>query len=167
MERTTLTGKLLLGALYTSIAVAILATAMLAVSPRTMNTSVSIAGEKINVTIADTPTLQEKGLSGRKELKQNEGMLFIFPESGMYGFWMKEMLFPIDIIWIDANRRVVDAWGGATPDSYPQVRTPVAPAKYVLEVNAGFVKMYSIKRGDVLELDSSSRYNEEESGRVK
>lgn len=145
-------GKILPVVLYTSIAVAVVVTAMLVVSPKIRMAEIVIAGERLDVSIADTQMLQAKGLSGRRSLKPNEGMLFIFPAPGFYGFWMKDMKIPIDIIWIDAERMVVDMWENATPDSYPKVYTPRIEAKYVLEVEAGFSSKFLLKRGDVLEL---------------
>src|SRR3989344_4148201 len=154
------TDKILLGALYISIAVAVVATAMLAVSQQETIREVTIAGERFNVVVADTPELQEKGLSGRTSLESNGGMLFIFPKPGFYGFWMKDMKIPIDIIWFDANRRIVDVWENATPESYPKVHTPVVPAQYVLEVGTGYFANHALKHGDILEIGTSSRYNE-------
>ena len=147
------TGKILLGALYISIAVAVVATAMLAVpSPETTERKVLLGGNEINVTIADTPALQAKGLGGRKSLKPNEGMLFIFPTPGFYGFWMKDMEIPIDIIWFDENYRIVDVWENATPDSYPKLSTPRALSQFVLEVPAGYFAEHHLKSGNILEM---------------
>lgn len=154
MTRTTLIGKLLLGTLYTSIAVAILVTAMLAVpadAPK-HDSVVSIGGEVVLVTIADTEDTQAKGLSGNKGLLPNEGMLFKFQKPGFYGFWMKDMLFPIDIIWFDAERRIVDVWEDATPDSYPKLSTPLAPSQFVLEVPSGYFAGHHLKNGNILEI---------------
>lgn len=137
---------------YVIIAVAVVVIAMFAVSPKSRTAEVVIAGKTLNVLVADTQVTQAKGLSGRKDLKPNEGMLFIFPVPGFYGFWMKDMEIPIDIIWFDAERKVVDVWENATPDSYPRVYTPRAEAKYVLEVPAGFFAEHLMKTGDVLEL---------------
>ena len=151
--------KLLLGALYISIAGAILVTAILVVPQKSTPTSEVIIGdEKVMVTIADTPALQDRGLGGVKALLQNEGMLFVFPKPDLYTFWMKDMLIPIDIIWFDTNRHIVDVWENAKPSSYPEARPPRAEAQYVLEVQAGFFARHALKRGDVLELKSSTRY---------
>ncbi|HBB43793.1 MAG: hypothetical protein UW27_C0002G0071 [Parcubacteria group bacterium GW2011_GWA1_44_13] len=153
MTQTTLIGKLLLGTLYTSIAVAILVTAMLVIPKGSLKEArVSLAGVEIMVTIADTPELREKGLSFHNPLLKNEGMLFVFPDAGLYGFWMKDMLFPIDIIWLDEKMRIVDVWENATPESYPKVYMPRSESKYVLEVNAGFYRKHALKSGDVVEL---------------
>ncbi len=153
MTQKTSTGRLLLGALYASIAVAIVVTAMLVVpSPATTERKVILGGNEINVTIADTQTAQTKGLSGIKSLGPSEGMLFVFPAPGFHGFWMKNMKIPIDIIWFDAERKIVDVWENATPNSYPRTYVPSKEGKYVLEVEAGFFAKHSLKIGDVLEL---------------
>lgn len=162
MGQTTLTGRLILGALYASIAVAILATAVFVVSSGGTIMQVTVAGEKLSVMIADTPELQERGLSGHKSLGGNEGMLFVFPAPVKTGFWMKDMLFPIDIVWFDANRHIVDVWGNASPSSYPEIRTPHSEASYVLEVQSGFFKKHNLKFGDVLELESVPGYTNQE-----
>ncbi len=153
MTQKTSTGRLLLGALYASIAVAIVVTAMLVVSrPTTTERKVILGGNEINVTIADTQATQAKGLGGRKSLKPNEGMLFIFPKSGFYGFWMKDMKIPIDIIWFDENYRIVDVWENATPDSYPKLYTPRVLSQFVLEVPAGYFARHHLKNGNILEM---------------
>lgn len=153
MTQTTLIGKLLLGALYISIAVAIVATAMLAVSGKnSLQSRVSIGGEEIAVIVADTQDARAKGLSGHNGLGPNEGMLFNFQKPGIYGFWMKDMQFPIDIIWLDENKRVVDSWENATPESYPQIYTPHASSQFVLEVPSGFYLKHNLKIGDKLKI---------------
>src|SRR3989304_6446445 len=68
---------------------------------------VVIAGTTINVEIAQTEAEREQGLSGHKPLADDEGMLFIFDKPGYHGFWMKDMLFSIDIIWISADKKIV------------------------------------------------------------
>lgn len=77
-------------------------------------------------------------------------MLFVFPKDGTYSFWMKDMLFAIDIIWLDANARVVFAAEHVVPESYPAIFTPHTAARYVLELPAGFVAEHHIGVGDVL-----------------
>lgn len=79
-----------------------------------------------------------RGLSNREYLSYNEAMLFVFPDAGMHGIWMKEMRFPIDIIWLDEQQMVITIESNVSPDSYPTVFNPVTPAKYVVEVNAGW-----------------------------
>jgi hypothetical protein len=110
-----------------------------------------IAGKNISVLEATTPEERKRGLSGVKNLEESWGMLFVFEDSGIYSFWMKDMNFPIDIIWIDENSKVVYIKKYAQPESYPEVFTPNVDSKYVLEVVAGFSDKYNIKIGDNVE----------------
>lgn len=97
--------------------------------------------------IQDTPEKRMQGLSGRPALGAYEGMLFIFPEEGIYSFWMKDMLFPIDIIWLSSNLSVVHIAKHVNPASYPDLFTPPSAAQYVLEVPAGFADKHAIDLG--------------------
>lgn len=119
---------------------------------RPRKTSVFLGGTEVAVTIADTPDSRTLGLGTRDKLGDNEGMLFVFDDDQPYGFWMKDMRFPIDIIWFDANRRIVYAKEHADPSSYPGVFVPSAPARYVLEVPAGFFSLHHLKVGDAFEI---------------
>lgn len=112
---------------------------------------VKIAGKIIKVELALTPEEQEKGLSGRKELKEDEGMLFIFNHMDQYLFWMKDMNFALDIIWLSDDLRVVFMKENALPESYPETFSPNQDAKYVLEVSARFSEKNNLKVGDKME----------------
>lgn len=107
-----------------------------------------LAGQKIKVELAQTNAEQEKGLSGRESIPENEGVLFVFENSAPHLFWMKDMKFAIDIIWIDADSKVVYIKKSVTPDTYPEVFKPTGNAKYVLEVLAGFSEKNNLKEGD-------------------
>lgn len=111
-----------------------------------------LGGEALVLEIADTDALHTRGLSGHKPLAENEGMLFVFPKDGLYGFWMKDMLFPLDILWLDSEYRIIDVREGATPESYPQIFTPSTPARYVLELSSGFFSKHKLKNGNILEI---------------
>jgi uncharacterized membrane protein (UPF0127 family) len=105
----------------------------------------------IEVEVADTPQKRAQGLSGRKSLGELEGMLFIFENPDIYRFWMPDMNFPIDIIWIDEDGVIVDITENAPPledKSNPVWYMPIKPVKYVLEVNSGFSNKYNINVGD-------------------
>lgn len=117
-----------------------------------MYTEVSIGKVSIPVTIADTEALRTQGLSNTAFLTEGTGKLFIFDEVGMYGFWMKDMRYAIDIIWIDENRTIVGVLDTITPDTYPTVFYPPVPVRYVLEVPAGFSKQYGIAEKQLLRL---------------
>src|SRR3989344_5288383 len=71
---------------------------------KTKKLSISFGGVSLVTDVADTPELRQLGLSGKKSLEKDSGMLFVFDTTGIYGFWMKEMAFPIDVIWIDEKK---------------------------------------------------------------
>lgn len=119
-----------------------------------MVTKVTIAEAIFAVDVADTPASREQGLSGRPRLADNEGMLFIFPESFVPAFWMKDMNFALDMIWIDGDRRVVDITEDALPESFPESFRPSEPVKYVLEINAHGAAENGIKIGDTVEFSN-------------
>lgn len=109
---------------------------------------VRIGDVVIPVEIANSPDEWNRGLSGRQSLAEERGMLFIFPQPGTYAFWMPDMHFAIDIIWIGQDRRIVDISANVAPESYPERFMPSSPVQYVLEVNAGFAARNNIRIGD-------------------
>jgi uncharacterized membrane protein (UPF0127 family) len=92
----------------------------------------------IKFEIADTSAKQSKGLSGRAEIPDDYGMLFVFPEPVQTGFWMKDMLVSIDIIWLTDRGEIVGIEHSVSPDTYPDVFYPPMPISYVLETRAGY-----------------------------
>jgi len=102
----------------------------------------------IVVEIANTPATRIRGLGGRESLNENEGMLFAFATSGKYEFWMKDVVFPIDIIWFDQNFKVIDIEENISPLTYPETFTSKDKARYALEVNSGFSRRNEIKIGE-------------------
>lgn len=101
--------------------------------------TVSIVGGRTSnttyrVTIADTEEERAQGLSGVVSLKADEGMLFMFPKADYYGFWMKDMHFPLDFVWIDSSWHIVGTTKNVSPSSYPSSFYPPRPAQYVLEI---------------------------------
>lgn len=101
--------------------------------------AVFISGStRIAVSIADSDTERVQGLSHTEALPEGAGKLFVFERPGLYGFWMKDMRYSIDIIWLDEKMTVVTIKESATPESYPETFYPNAESKYVLEVPAGF-----------------------------
>lgn len=100
----------------------------------------------IRVDIADNVFKRSKGLGGRVGLADDQGMFFIFPTYAKQSFWMKDMNFAIDIIWIK-DKEIVDISKNISPASYPQTYQPQAPVNYVLEVNAGFCDKNNITIG--------------------
>jgi uncharacterized membrane protein (UPF0127 family) len=114
-------------------------------------TQVEIRGTRFTVDLAVTPEEQERGLGYRDSLPDNHGMLFLYQGKDRYGYWMKGMRFPIDIIWIrdqniiDISKNVPVATGSSLP-----TYTPKEVVNKVLEVNAGTVDRLGIQIGDVV-----------------
>jgi uncharacterized membrane protein (UPF0127 family) len=105
----------------------------------------------IRAELAATGKIRQRGLMFRKSMPENRGMLFIFEKEALFGFWMKNMRFPLDIIWIGRNKKIVEIYEYALPcKDVCKTITPQAAALYVLEVNAGFAKKQGIKIGDRL-----------------
>lgn len=114
--------------------------------------SVTIGGVPVMVEIATTSAAVQKGLSGRASLGQDQGMLFIFSQPDRYRFWMPDMRFPIDIIWIadDKVAEIDENVSNRFDPANPVFFAPSVPVRHVLEVNAGFSKKYGIAAGDAV-----------------
>lgn len=112
------------------------------------NKILTINQTRINLEIAQTEAEMSRGLSGRKNLSQNSGMLFVYEKNNIPMFWMKDMNFALDIIWLNENKVVVGIEKNVKPESYPQTFSPKQQIKYVLEVNANFADKQQIKIGD-------------------
>lgn len=111
---------------------------------------------KIKVEIVKTEEERALGLMFRHSLKEDSGMLFIFEVEDYQSFWMKNCFFPLDIIFLDKNGKIVDIKENFLPcqeDPCPSYQSR-EKAKYVLEVNAGFSKKNNIKIGQKLKLPS-------------
>ncbi len=117
---------------------------------------VKINGVEIPVEIATSSADVQRGLSGRLSLDMKSGILFIFERASIYRFWMPDMHFPIDIIWIN-NGKVVDISKNVSNEfdaKNPRFYMPSRPAMYVLEVNAGFSDRENISIGDLVTLEN-------------
>ncbi|KKP79645.1 MAG: hypothetical protein A2271_03270 [Candidatus Moranbacteria bacterium RIFOXYA12_FULL_35_19] len=110
------------------------------------NEIIEINGQKFRVELAKTIQEQSQGLGGRENLAQNEGMLFEFGKYGEYVFWMKDMKFNLDIIWI-ADDKIVHLEKNIPCDSLKKI-DPKIIANKVLEINAGISDKYNFKIGD-------------------
>jgi uncharacterized protein len=104
------------------------------------------------IEIASTASERQLWLMYREYLGEWSGMLFVFPEPGIYPFWMKNTLIPLDMIWINSNNEIIDIQEAApcTKDPCPSY-PPKGTASYVLEINQGISKKYWIKIGDIIE----------------
>lgn len=131
----------------------ILITGFIKISPEIFKRSplktLQINTAKILVETVQTPEARNKGLSGRINLPQNQGMLFLFEQPSFYAFWMKEMNFPLDFIWIN-DGHVVQVNQNVKPEDYqpPKSLSANQPVDAVLEINAGMAHKLNIKIGD-------------------
>ena len=107
----------------------------------------------IHIEIADTDASREQGLSDRASLPSDNGMLFVFDTPGQYGFWMKDMHFPLDMVWINADKTVVGVTKDLLPSTYPSIFPPPSPISYVLEINAGSAETFGIIKGTSVSFD--------------
>jgi len=113
---------------------------------------VSVGDANFYVRIADTHALRAQGLSGAAPLADGEGMLFLFEKPGIYGFWMKGMTFPIDIVWIRSGKvigyeeRLAVPFLGARDE---ELRTHYPPGEIdaALEISAGAARRGGIQSG--------------------
>ncbi|MEK7152525.1 MAG: DUF192 domain-containing protein [Patescibacteria group bacterium] len=96
----------------------------------------------------NTPQL-EKGLGGRLSMPRNQGMLFVFDTEKKQCFWMKDMRFSLDIIWVNAQKRIVHIEHGVSPKTYPKIFCHEI-TKYVIELNAGEAARADLHSGQVL-----------------
>jgi uncharacterized membrane protein (UPF0127 family) len=112
----------------------------------------SLPGQTMTLLVASTSAEQQQGLSDVPFLASTTGMLFVFDTPDDYGFWMKDMRFPLDIIWLDQSFKIIHIEYSLSPSTYPQVFYPGSPAKYVIEVNAGFVKEFSLSEGQTMQI---------------
>ena len=106
---------------------------------------------RVAVAIADNDSERYTGLSDTESLAPDEGMLFVFPESGEYAFVMREMSFPLDIVYVAANGTVTRIHHAPVPDGEYERRYP-GEGKYVLEVNRGWTNETGVTVGDRLRL---------------
>ena len=116
---------------------------------------IKIGNSEISVEIARTDAEQAKGLGGRSSLDAFHGMLFVFTPPTIPGFWMKDMSFPIDIVWISENRVIgvienADPQIGA-PESKLKIYTPPSSVDSVIELSAGTFKASNARVGDTVD----------------
>lgn len=109
---------------------------------------IRVGNSYFKVFVANTQEQRVAGLSNTEELKNGQGMLFVFDDPDKYGIWMKDMNYPIDIIWFDLGGKVSYIKKDVPPNTYPEIFHPEAIGTYILEVSAGTVEKNGIKIGD-------------------
>ena len=142
-----------------------LATACAAVVPFTAEPpsgpTVRIGETTFTVEVSDSLEARAKGLSGRASLPPGAGMLFVFEDAGLHTFWMKDMMFPLDLVWIGEECTVENVSPqvplpppGVADADLPRFR-PTQPVRYVLEINGGEAAAANIQAGDPVAFDGS------------
>jgi uncharacterized protein len=116
--------------------------------PTLSTARITVGGSTIIAEFATTPREQERGLSGRPGLADGTGMLFILDPPKTVGAWMKDMRFPLDIIYAKADGSIVAIYPDLAPATYPKSFYSTAPVRYMLEVPAGFSVSHNIAVGD-------------------
>ncbi len=110
-------------------------------------------GYVVRVEVAANDELRAQGLMFRDRLREGYGMIFIFARMDVYPFWMKNTLIPLDMIWIDDDRRIAHVKHDVQPcqaDPCPS-HDPGVPARYVLEVAGGVARQHGLREGDRLQ----------------
>lgn len=126
-------------------------------SPFQKNPTASINNHTFSLTVAKSSDEKQIGLSQRQSLAENQGMLFPFGTPEYYAFWMKNMKFPIDIIYLRNNRIVTiykNVQPPGSPTDAPAIYKPDEPADTVLEIKAGLSDKYKLKKGDTVKLEN-------------
>lgn len=106
----------------------------------------------LTVEVADSTDEREQGLMNRDKLEEGKGMLFVFPDEAPREFWMKNTKIPLDVIFFNGKKEVVQTVENMEPCKAAQCISYSSndPAMYALEVRAGFVRAYDVKKGDIL-----------------
>jgi uncharacterized membrane protein (UPF0127 family) len=106
-------------------------------------------GHSYHISIQRTDAEREKGLSGTASLAKNKAMLFVFPNDDKWRIWMKDMNYPIDIVWLDSDKNVIYVVKDAQPSSYPNtIFKSDKNARYVIELASGTIERTGISLGD-------------------
>ena len=117
-----------------------------------------IGNKEFRLEIADTDALRSHGLSDRVSLPKYSGMLFVFDHRERYSFWMKDMNFPLDFLWVEGTKIADISENIANPtkndpNNLPLI-TPNTNVDKVIEINAGVIKELNIKAGDIVEFNN-------------
>lgn len=113
-------------------------------------TKIQLGGKLVTARIADSESERIRGLSGSNELAEGEAMLFVFDTSDRWKIWMKDMNYSIDIVWLDEQKKIVHIVQSASPESYPQTFEPRDPARYVIELPAGYTNRHNITKSSIV-----------------
>ena len=108
-------------------------------------------GKPIALEVVRSDAALEKGLSGRAGMARDHGMLFVFDHPGEQCFWMKDMQFSLDMVWLDAQQKIVKIEQNIRPETYPKSFC-AGNTQYVIELNAGVAKAADLHIGKTLNI---------------
>lgn len=114
--------------------------------------NIVVSGEVLRVQLADTSAEINKGLGGKSCIADNQAMLFELGRASEYSFWMKDMKFPIDIIWINSKHEIVQVDAAVSPGTYPKAFASAQPAQFVLELKSGRAADLGLRPGGLVDL---------------
>jgi uncharacterized membrane protein (UPF0127 family) len=115
-----------------------------------VTTPIQIATTTVLASVAETVPERIRGLSNTPYLPDNVVKLFVFGTEGAHSIWMKDMQYPLDIMWASRDGTLVHIVENVSPDTYPESFSSPVPAWYVIEANAGFVAEHEIDLGDIM-----------------
>lgn len=114
--------------------------------------AILLSGKCLSLEVASDQQTREKGLSGHKNMSTYTGMLFVFETPGQHCIWMKDMKFPLDIVWLNEDKQIEHIEENVAPETYPKTFCPSENAKYVIELNKGIVGQANLHIGQQLNL---------------
>ncbi len=119
------------------------------------NPTITIKGTTVFVEIADSEKTRKKGLMGRSVLDKNSGMLFIYADSAVRYFWMKNTYVALDMAFIDSNMVIKTLHTADAVNDSTILYSSYVPVKYVLEVNRGWFEEHNVHTGDTVTFDKN------------
>jgi hypothetical protein len=146
------------GFIVGAVVVIIVATALMLILTRFQPSVTLYLGDGVfNAQVAKDQSAREKGLGGVSKLEPQQALILAFPRDDKWGVWMKDMKVPIDIVWLNKDKKVVHIVKGAQPDDSTSITyTPKSLARYVVELPAGTVDSKSIVTGRAAVFDIST-----------
>lgn len=114
--------------------------------------TIRVGSKQLKTEIVSTYFQEQTGLSGRACIAQDQAMLFDFGSLGYYPIWMKNMHFPVDMVWVNNDKQVVKLETNVFPFSYPKKFVNTQLARYVLELKSGQIRSLGIEEGTILNL---------------
>ncbi len=108
--------------------------------------------ETTDMWLADTPQEQQEGLSNRESSAGEPGMFFAFAEDGEHSVWMKDMKYPLHLVWLNADMKIIDIQYDVHPSTYPTTFKASQPSRYLIELDASLISRAALpfKVGDAI-----------------